>query len=1226
MRQKRTSAAESPVIRVVLITLDSHMASAAERAQHQLLRSMPGLRLALHAAAEWEDEAGALERCLDDIAAADIIVVNMMFLEDHIRAVLPALEARRGNCDAIVACMSAAEVVRLTRLGRFDMSSSQGGPLALLKKLRGNRERSATVGEQQLRMLKRIPKILRFVPGPAQDVRAYFLTMQYLFAGSDDNLVSLVKFLVDRYAGGARASLKGTLKAEAPADYPSTGLYHPRLKGRITENPAALPGPPGECRGTVGLLVMRSYLLAGNTAHYDAVIAALEARGLKVITSFATGLDARPAVERYFMRDGRSAIDAMLSLTGFSLVGGPAYNDSGAAEEMLAQLDVPCLSAMAVEFQSLEQWQSSQRGLMPVESTIMVAIPELDGSTGAMVFGGRNPDASSSRGRDMMPDPERVEALADRMAKLVALRRSERAQRKVGIVLFNFPPNAGSAGTAAHLGVFASLLNLLRTMADEGYSVDVPEDEATLKAAILGGNSAKFGTTANVHHRIPASDHVRRERWLEEIEAQWGPAPGKQQSDGSSLLVLGERFGNVFVGLQPAFGYEGDPMQLLFDGNFAPTHAFSAFYRYLREDFGANVLLHFGTHGALEFMPGKQVGLSGRCWPDRLIGDLPNVYLYACNNPSEGAIARRRSLATLVSYLTPSVTEAGLYRGLLELKDTLEHWRTLEPDREAERSEAARLIQAQAVTLDLLDTTAEWDATSGDAIEALRLRVLELEHTLIPCGLHVLGEAPAANERTDILLAMAADDDGEPLSRESVEALVAGKAPDAEDPRLLKLAEVDRRLAGNAELPALIRALDGRYIRPAPGGDLLHNQEVLPTGRNIHGFDPFRMPTQFAVREGMRQVEKLLRRNLDDGHAAPESVAMVLWGTDNLKSGGGPIAQALALLGTRPRFDTYGRLAGAELIPLEELGRPRIDVVITLSGIFRDLLPLQIRMLAEACLLAAAADEPPELNFVRRHALAYQQETGCDLETAALRVFSNADSTYGSNVNHLVDSGLWNHEEELAETYTRRKSFAYGCKGRPTQQADLLKSVLGQVDLAYQNLDSVELGVTTVDHYFDTLGGISRAVQRASGETVPVYIGDQTRGDGQVRSLSEQVAIETRTRMLNPRWYEGMLKHGFEGVRQIEQHVTNMLGWSATTGQVAPWVYQQLTQTYVLDDEMRERLAALNPTASARVANRLIEAHERSYWTPDEATLAALRRAGEELEDRLEGVGAEAAA
>jgi magnesium chelatase subunit H len=253
-------------------------------------------------------------------------------------------------------------------------------------------------------------------------------------------------------------------------------------------------------------------------------------------------------------------------------------------------------------------------------------------------------------------------------------------------------------------------------------------------------------------------------------------------------------------------------------------------------------------------------------------------------------------------------------------------------------------------------------------------------------------------------------------------------------------------------------------------------------------------------------------------------------------------------------------------------------------------------------------------------------ETGCDLETAALRVFGNAEGAYGSNVNHLIENSKWDDEDELAETYSRRKSFAYGRSGVAASQPVLLNAVLAGVDLAYQNLDSVELGVTTVDHYFDTLGGISRAVLRAKGAAAPVYIGDQTRGEGVVRSLTEQVAIETRTRMLNPKWFEGMLAHGYEGVRQIEEHVRNTMGWSATTGQVQPWVYRQLTETFVLDPAMRERLAALNPTASAKMANRLIEAHERHYWTPDPDMLDALREAGEELEDRVEGIGVEAAA
>ncbi len=298
----------------------------------------------------------------------------------------------------------------------------------------------------------------------------------------------------------------------------------------------------------------------------------------------------------------------------------------------------------------------------------------------------------------------------------------------------------------------------------------------------------------------------------------------------------------------------------------------------------------------------------------------------------------------------------------------------------------------------------------------------------------------------------------------------------------------------------------------------------------------------------------------------------------------------------------------------------------TLSGIFRDLLPLQTRMLAEAAYLAASVDEPADVNFVREHALAYQAKHGCDLETAALRVFSNADGAYGSNVNLMIDNGRWDDEDQLADTYEARKSFAYGRNGKPAKQTELLGSILADVDLAYQNLESVELGVTSVDQYFDTLGGISRAVRRASGTAVPVYIGDQTRGAGTVRTLGEQVALETRTRMLNPKWYEGMLKHGYEGVRQIEHHVCNTMGWSATTGAVEPWVFQQLTQTYMLDPAMRERLAALNPHASARMASRLVEAQRRNYWTPDAATAQALQQAEEELEDRLEGVGAEMAA
>jgi magnesium chelatase subunit H len=885
---------------------------------------------------------------------------------------------------------------------------------------------------------------------------------------------------------------------------------------------------------------------------------------------------------------------------------------------------------------------------MPVETTIMVAIPELDGATGPMVFGGRSDSAGGTctgcerncsfpmeGARAMHTCAERADMLAARVAKLVALRRSKRAERKVGMVIFNFPPNAGNTGTAAYLSVFESLWRTLVAMKAEGYRVDLPRDVDDLRHRVVTGNSAQYGAMANVHARVPVDDHVRRERWLREIEAQWGAAPGKQQSDGRSLFVLGERFGNVFVGIQPAFGYEGDPMRLLFEKGFAPTHAFSAFYRWMREDFGADAVLHFGTHGALEFMPGKQSGLTGMDWPDRLIGDMPNLYLYAANNPSEGAIAKRRAAATLISYLTPPVAHSGLYRGLVDLKASIEQWRTLPPEDEIKRVEIAGMIQAQAAAVDLAALEPAWGAEMvAEHIGKLTNEVLELEYTLIPHGLHEVGAEPSLDERAEQLMAVAEASHNLRLPRAALDALVRGAsievaiaagdltADNTTKEVFAALRAIDVMLAQDHELPALIRALDGKFIRPAPGGDLLRTPAILPTGRNLHGFDPFKLPSAYACHDGARQAERLIERHRQDGNPLPESIAIVLWGTDNLKTEGAPIAQALALLGTRPRFDSFGRLAGASLIPLEELGRPRIDVIITMSGIFRDLLPLQIRMLAEASFMAASADEPVEQNFIRKHALAYQAQHKCDLETASLRVFGNADGTYGSNVNNLLESGRWEDEDELAETYTRRKGFAYGRDGVPKSQGTLLQSVLSTVELAYQNLDSVELGVTSVDNYFDTLGGISRAVRRAKGGTAaPVYIGDQTRGEGTVRTLSEQVSLETRTRILNPKWYEGMLKHGYEGVRQIETHVTNTMGWSATTGEVQPWVYQKITETYLLDPVMRERLATLNPTAAAKVADRLMEAHARHYWEPDEATLDALRRAGEDLEDRLEGVG-----
>ncbi|MDZ7824317.1 MAG: magnesium chelatase subunit H [Ahrensia sp.] len=1248
--QKHTSAVKAAPINVVLITLDNHMSAAVDDARVILKPEMPNLNMSVFAATDWDENPASLQACKDAIASGDIIVASMLFVEDHVKAIADDLRARKDHCDAMVCCMSSGEVMKCTTMGKFSMDGKQTGPMALLKKLRGDKskkqsgENGKTAGERQLAMLRRLPKLLKYIPGTAQDLRNYFLAMQYRLSASDVNIANLVRLLTDKYADGERKQMRGKFKIEAPVEYPDTGIYHPDLDKKVTTNFSELPWIK-DAKGTVGLLLLRSYLLSGDTGHYDGVIRTFTAHGINVVPVFAAGLDNRGAIDAFLSGGTNGAkIDLLVSLTGFSLVGGPAFSDAAAASETLGKLDVPYIAAHVTEFQNLEKWQSSDTGLLPLETTIMVAIPELDGAIGSQVYGGRSSGVNGAAqkcecsrnlgvcpsGRSCMrPHNERIETLVSRAEKMIALRAKVRSERKIAITIFNFPPNAGNMGTAAFLAVFESLHATLTKMKAEGYTVDVPETAKDIQDAILIGNAEEYGALANVEAITKTDTHVRREKHLAEIEAAWGPAPGRIWTNGIGLFVLGKRFGNVFVGVQPGFGYEGDPMRLLFEKGFAPTHAFSNYYNYLKNDFEADAVLHFGTHGALEFMPGKQVGLSGDCWPDRLIGSLPNFYLYAANNPSEGTIAKRRSAATLISYLTPPVTNAGLYKGLSELKSSLDRLRIIGVASGDESTDLLELVRLQADALDLGKQVIA--STDAQYLDQLNVALLELEYALIPHGLHVAGKPMNLEERREMIAQIAKSDDTAHLDDHIIAAIVDMDAlaistgrTGLQDGALAlfdKLVLANENLSVNFELDGIVTALDGKFVKPSPSGDLIRTPEMLPTGRNIHGFDPFSIPSTFAMKDGERQAAKVLERYLETENKLPETIAIVLWGTDNLKSAGGPMAQALALMGARPRHDAYNRVCGAELIPLNELKRPRIDAVMTLSGIFRDLLPMQAAMLAEASYLAATADEPEDMNFIRKHTLVYAAENNVNIEAAAYRVFSNAEGVYGSNVNFLIGSSEWTDDDEIANTYTNRKGFAINRKGKTSHQVHVLNDVFSKVDFAYQNLESVELGVTTIDHYFDTLGGISKAVSKAKGgANMPIFISDQTSGEGKVRSLGEQVELETRTRSLNPKWFEGMLQHGFEGVRQIESQVSNTFGWSATTNEVQPWVYQKITETFVLDEAMRKRLGDLNPSSSLRMVNRLIEAKDRNYWTPDEDTLNALLDAAEQLEDRVEGI------
>ena len=529
---------------------------------------------------------------------------------------------------------------------------------------------------------------------------------------------------------------------------------------------------------------------------------------------------------------------------------------------------------------------------------------------------------------------------------------------------------------------------------------------------------------------------------------------------------------------------------------------------------------------------------------------------------------------------------------------------------------------------------------------ALYEQLVEIEERLIPTGLHVFGRPSSAGEKIDLFKMIASFDRPEAGVRALPEHLVddavrefvrAGtnaavrlleqKGLSAEETRpvFTLLESVSTKLQTNNELDSLVRALRGEFIEPGPGADIIQNPDILPTGRNTHAINPYGVPSAAAFTRSEAVANSLLERYRNENGRYPEAMALVLWGLDNIKTQGEGVAQALWLLGTRPVRDALNRTTSVEAIPLAELGRPRIDVVMTVSGIFRDLFSPTVQLLDKAVRLVAQLDEPLESNFVRKHVLQQTEQDKCDLDEAAVRVFSNAPGNYGTNVNFMVMDSQWEREETLGDLFVTRKCFAYGrdSKGRAIEGREArvaMDRALSRVEATYQNIDTFEIGLTDVDHYFEYLGGVSKAVEKRARSRPAIYLSDTLSRDVKIRSLEETVRLETRAKTLNPKWYEGMLKHGFRGVAEIENHVSNTFGWSATADAVDNWIYSEVANTFLFDESMLERLRDLNPHSAHSLVQRLLEANGRGYWDVDDEVLDKLREIGRSLEDQLEGV------
>uniref|UniRef100_A0A453AV07 CobN/magnesium chelatase domain-containing protein n=1 Tax=Aegilops tauschii subsp. strangulata TaxID=200361 RepID=A0A453AV07_AEGTS len=904
---------------------------------------------------------------------------------------------------------------------------------------------------------------------------------------------------------------------------------------------------------------------------------------------------------------------------------------------------------------------------------------------------------------------KRVEQLCTRAIRWAELKRKTKMDKKLAITVFSFPPDKGNVGTAAYLNVFSSIYSVLKDLKKDGYNVEgLPETPEELIEEVIHDKEAQFNSpNLNVVYRMNVREYQALTPYANMLEENWGKPPGHLNSDGENLLVYGKQYGNIFIGVQPTFGYEGDPMRLLFSKSASPHHGFAAYYTFVEKIFKADAVLHFGTHGSLEFMPGKQVGMSDACFPDSLIGNIPNIYYYAANNPSEATVAKRRSYANTISYLTPPAENAGLYKGLKQLSELIASYQSLKDTGRGNQIVSSIISTAKQCNLDkdvdLPDEGEELPANERDLVVGkVYGKLMEIESRLLPCGLHVIGEPPTAVEAVATLVNIAALDRPEEniFSLPGILAATVGRTIEdvyrgsdkgiLADVELLKqiteasrgavgafvekttnskgqvvdvksklssilgfglsepwveylsqtkfiradrdklrtlfgfLGECLKLIVADNELGALKTALEGSYVEPGPGGDPIRNPKVLPTGKNIHALDPQSIPTAAAMKSAKIVVERLLeRQKADNGGKYPETIALVLWGTDNIKTYGESLAQVMWMLGVEPVTDGLGRVNRVEPVSIEELGRPRIDVVVNCSGVFRDLFINQMNLLDRAVKMVAELDEPIEMNYVRKHAQEQAEELGVSVREAATRIFSNASGSYSSNVNLAVENASWTDEKQLQDMYLSRKSFAFDSDAPGVGMLEKRKTfelALATADATFQNLDSSEISLTDVSHYFDS--DPTKLVQglRKDGRAPSSYIADTTTANAQVRTLSETVRLDARTKLLNPRWYEGMMKSGYEGVREIEKRLTNTVGWSATSGQVDNWVYEEANTTFIEDEEMRKRLMDTNPNSFRKLLQTFLEANGRGYWETSEDNLERLRELYSEVEDKIEGI------
>jgi cobaltochelatase CobN len=1159
---------------------------------------------------EYEFPDISLEPIEKAINEADIILVDIRGDVRIARELPKILEGKNKTIVVLVA--GSQHIWSWTRMGKFKAD-----------KIFHGKEKEFNVHMYvKTKKFTNLTKILGYIfPfGMLKDMKNWILAQEYYLEGDSENLKNLLLFLLKHY-GGVKID-----KVPLPKRKPPYGLYIPNVGicEDIYEYKRRMKFDPK--KPTVGVLLYGGMHFEDTKPIADALYDKLE-KELNFIFVFSQVEYNIEALEKYFEN-----ISLFLNCQYFRIHGGPYGGEPEPTYELLQKYNVPSLIGLRTYDLDIDKWRESKEGLEPLHIVLGVTLPELDGCIEPILVAilKKENDPTLGKVKYMITLEDRITKLSSRIKNWIALRNKPNREKKIAIITYNYPPGEENLASAGYLDVFESLKIFLEKLKEKGYKVEIPK--VSLKELFLSSgivNSPNYIKKTGI--RVSIDEYSSWFKTLpgsvqEDVIKHWGEPPGNIMVEGNDILIPGIILGNIFLSIQPGRGVHEDIDKSYHDKELPPHHQYIAYYFFLEKEFKADAIIHFGMHGTLEFMKGKEVGLSSECFPDILIGNMPNIYYYWIGNTSESTIAKRRSYAICISHASPPMKSSGLYEKYLVLEDLLTQYE------ENKDESTLKMIKEMSTELHL-----------PLEFSQLKSEIYKMKRRLIPYGLHVMDKKLTQEELIEYLLGVLRIDREFPSilklisekfgyqwedikntkigvsiekqAQNTIKEIIDDKIPEWLPKGYNEFVKsIVERVYKSRESEGILSALEGKYILPSRGGDPIRDPDVYPSGRAMYGFDPRSIPTIAAEVRGEKAANLLLESYLKKYGKYPETVGIVLWGFETMKTGGDTIATILSLLGVRIKHKKSPWFKELEVIPLTELKRPRIDVVITICGIFRDTFKTHIELINRAIELVANLDEHYEKNYIKKHLLQTKEE----LEDFALaRIFGPSPTEYATSMRTLIESGAWKEEKDLVKSYDDSMSYAY-FKGRIERNERAFSNLVKSIDIVTQERDNIEYEVTDLDHYYEFLGGLSRTVYDKKGEKADVLVIDSTEEDVIVEDLKVSIERATRTRILNPTWIEGMLKHDFHGAKKIKDRVEYLLAFAATTGKVENWVFDEVANKLVFDEEMRKKILQNNPYAGSKIAHLLIEAQRRGYWKLENEKLKQLQNIILEIEGDIE--------